>query len=56
MKSDSMCRLMKDLAVDRVKNPRPFADEFNLEEEGSDDDDDDGNIIDRCTCSLRTSD
>lgn len=60
MKSNSMSKLMKDLAIDRAKNPRTFADKFSLEEggDGGDDDgddDDDGNtsIIDRCTFLLR---
>ena len=60
MKGNSMSKLMKDLAIDRAKNPRTFADKFSLEEEGGDggdddggDDDDDGNIIDRCTFPLR---
>ena len=53
-----MSKLMKDLAIDRAKNPRAFADKFSLDEEGGDDgeddgDDDDGNIIDRCTFFLR---
>jgi hypothetical protein len=59
MKGNSMSKLMKDLAIDRAKNPRTFADKFNVEEEGGDGgdddgdvDDDDGNIIDRCTFFL----
>jgi hypothetical protein len=57
MKGNSMSKLMKDLAIDRAKNPRTFADKFSPEEGGDGDDDgdddDDGNIIDRCTFFLR---
>lgn len=58
MKGNSLSKLMKDLAIDRAKNPRAFTDKFSLDEEGGDDgdddgDDDDGNIIDRCTFFLR---
>ena len=51
VKTDSMSRLMKDLAVDREKNPAgALADRWDSGEEDNDDDDDDTeiNIIDRC--------
>ena len=51
-KTDSMNRLMKDLAIDRQKNPRAFSNDRWEEDEGGDeedeDEDDDINIIDRC--------
>ncbi|KAL4247685.1 GPN-loop GTPase family protein [Abortiporus biennis] len=47
-KEDSMNRLMKDLAVDRARNPEAAEqDRWDPEEEGDDDDDDEINIIDR---------
>jgi GPN-loop GTPase len=49
-KEDSLHRLMKDLEVDRAKNPQAAAkDRWTEEEENNDDDDDelDVNIIDR---------
>jgi hypothetical protein len=50
IKADSMSRLMKDLSVDRAKNPTTFTDKFQPGEE--DDEDDDGGIIDRCKSLL----
>lgn len=49
IKADSMNRLMKDMAIDRAKNPIAFKDSFQPGED-DDEDDDDGNegIIDRC--------
>lgn len=49
-KEESMSRLMKDLAVDKKRNPAAFTDRFaSDEEEGDDDDGDmsDNDIIDR---------
>ena len=51
-----MNRLMKDLAIDRSKNPMAFADKFRPGEGDDDDDDDDGDgdedgdggILDQC--------
>ena len=49
-KDDSMNRLMKDLAVDREKNPEAAAqDRWEAEEEEEGDDDDEENIVDRST-------
>jgi len=44
-----MNRLMKDLAIDRAKDPMTFADNFQPGEDDDDDDDDDGDggILDR---------
>ncbi|KAF9220616.1 XPA-binding protein 1 [Gyrodon lividus] len=48
VKEDSMNRFMKDLAVDRAKNPQTaLNDRWESEEENDDDDDVDVNIIDR---------
>jgi len=48
-KEESMSRLMKDLAVDKSRNPSAFADRFTSDEEDEDDDGDmsDNDIIDR---------
>ncbi len=48
-KEESMSRLMKDLAVDKSRNPSAFADRFASDEEDEDDDGDmsDNDIIDR---------
>ena len=49
-KADSMNRLMKDLSVDRKRNPSTFADKFASDEEGDDDYDaeyNDNDVIDR---------
>lgn len=57
-KDDSMNRLMKDLAVDREKNPGGASlDRWDPDEENNEDDDDDGdiNIIDRSTFRHRSS-
>ena len=58
LKDDSLNRFMKDLAVDREKNPSAAAsDRWDPStEEGDDDDDDvDVNIIDRSECPSSTS-
>lgn len=48
VKEDSLNRFMKDLSLDREKNPvAAAADRWNPEEEEEDDDDLDVNIIDR---------
>jgi hypothetical protein len=54
-KDDSMNRLMKDLAVDREKNPSAaFLDRWDPDEEDNEDEDDgDINIIDRSKSSNR---
>jgi hypothetical protein len=40
---------MKDLAVDRAKDPMAFSDQFQPgEDDGDDDDEGVGGIIDRC--------
>lgn len=50
-----MSRFMKDLAIDREKNPEgALADRWDPEEEEYDDGDD-LDIIDRCKFSLSTS-
>jgi hypothetical protein len=43
-------RFMKDMAIDRAKNPMAFGDNFQPGEEDEDEDDGDGDggIIDRC--------
>ncbi|KAI0701797.1 XPA-binding protein 1 [Cytidiella melzeri] len=47
-KDDSLQRLMKDLEVDRAKNPRAAAkDQWTQQDEDGDDDDLDVNIVDR---------
>ncbi len=58
-KEESMSRMMKDLTVDRAKNPSAFVnDTWDQDEEegieGDDDDDDDSevNIIDRSTSPI----
>jgi len=43
-----MNRLMKDLAIDRAKNPMAFTDNFQQGEEFDEDDNGDEGIIDRC--------
>jgi hypothetical protein len=43
-----MDRLMRDLAIDRAKNPMTFADKFQSGEDIDVDDGEDGGIIDRC--------
>lgn len=46
VKDDSTNRLLKDLAIDRAKNPHgPLNDEWDIEED--EDEDDEINIIDR---------
>lgn len=53
VKDDSMNRLLKDLAIDRTKNPHgPLHDRWDPEEE-EEDDDTEINIIDRSKCSSR---
>ena len=52
-KEDSMNRLMKDLEVDRARNPEAAArDKWDKENEEDDDDELDVNIIDRSACLL----
>lgn len=53
-KADSMARVMKDLAIDRERNPAgALADHWDPDEEFADDDEDtEINIIDRCTYTL----
>ncbi|KAG6902146.1 hypothetical protein C0995_003903 [Termitomyces sp. Mi166 len=47
-KADSMRRLMKDLEIDRVKNPQgALADRWNPDAEEDEDDDTEINIVDR---------
>ena len=45
-----MNRFMKDMTIDRAKNPMAFRDSFQPGQDDDDDDDDDGDegIIDRC--------
>lgn len=49
-----MARVMKDLAIDRERNPAgALADHWDPDEEFADDDEDtEINIIDRCTYTL----
>lgn len=53
-KADSMARVMKDLAIDRERDPAgALADRWDPDEEFADDDEDtEINIIDRCTYTL----
>lgn len=49
-KADNMARAMKDIAIDRERNPAAaLADRWDPEEE-DDDDDMELNLIDRCEC------
>ena len=49
IKDDSMNRLLKDLAIDRAKNPASaLNDRWDSEDEEDVDDEGDINIIDRC--------
>ena len=56
VKEESLSRFMKDLTVDRERNPAAAsADRWEEEEENDDDDDLDVNIIDRSECPSSTS-
>lgn len=46
-----MNRLMKDLDIDKAKDPMAFSDKFQQDDE-DEDDDGDGAIIDRCKLDL----
>jgi hypothetical protein len=39
---------MKDVAIDKAKNPMAFTDTFQPEDDDDEDDDDDEGVIDRC--------